>query len=92
MREQLKSYLDQQVAEKEAADKERKMADEAYRAAMIARDERAVQLDLMEKECRKRLDQACFQYNRALVIIHKHGTNIFLKTEKISLKTWGNFR
>lgn len=66
-REQLKAWLDQQMKEKEAADKERKAAEEAYREAMKARDERALQLDQMEKECRKRLEEACLRFNKALV-------------------------
>lgn len=53
--------------EREAADKERKAADDAYKAAVIARDDRAIQLDNMEKDCRKRLERACCMFNRALV-------------------------
>ncbi|XP_044254489.1 RIB43A-like with coiled-coils protein 2 [Tribolium madens] len=65
-RDQVKSWLDQQIMEKEAADKERKAAEEAYREAIKARDQRALQLDKMEKECRKRLEEACLRFNRAL--------------------------
>ena len=66
-RDQVKAWLDQQIMEKEAADKERKAAEEAYREAIMARDQRALQLDKMEKECRKRLEEACIRFNRALV-------------------------
>ncbi|KAF2901612.1 hypothetical protein ILUMI_04569 [Ignelater luminosus] len=65
-REQVKSWLDQQIEEREAADKERKAADEAYKAAVIARDERAIELDVMEKQCRKQLLRACCNFNKAL--------------------------
>ncbi|XP_022921008.1 RIB43A-like with coiled-coils protein 1 [Onthophagus taurus] len=65
-REQIKAYLDQQMLEREAADKERKAAEEAYKAAVMARDQRAVELDVMEKECRKKLLVATCRYNKAL--------------------------
>lgn len=62
--------MDQQIEEREAADKERKAADEAYKAAVIARDERAIELDIMEKQCRKQLLRACCTFNKALVGIN----------------------
>ncbi|XP_045480184.1 RIB43A-like with coiled-coils protein 2 [Harmonia axyridis] len=65
-REQIKSWLDQQMQEKEAAQKEQKAAEEAYKAAMVARDERALQLERMEMECRKRLYEANRKFNAAL--------------------------
>jgi hypothetical protein len=66
-RDQVRAWLDQQMMEKEAADQERKAAEEAYREAIFARDQRALQLDQMEKDCRKRLEEACLRFNRALV-------------------------
>lgn len=65
-REQIKSWLNQQLEEKESAEKERKAAEDAYQAAIIARDNRAVQLEHLEKECKKRLELACLRYNKAL--------------------------
>ncbi|XP_044748873.1 RIB43A-like with coiled-coils protein 2 [Coccinella septempunctata] len=65
-REQIKAWLDQQMQEKEAALKEQKVAEEAYKAAMVARDERALQLERMEMECRKRLYEANRRFNAAL--------------------------
>ncbi|KAF5275542.1 hypothetical protein FQR65_LT04145 [Abscondita terminalis] len=65
-REQVQSWLQQQMEERESADKDRKTADEAYQAAVIARDARAIELDRMEKDCRKRLDRACCMFNKAL--------------------------
>ncbi|KAF7275622.1 hypothetical protein GWI33_011489, partial [Rhynchophorus ferrugineus] len=65
-REQISAWLHQQMVEKEQAEKERKMADEAYKAAVIARDQRAIELDNMERECRRKLQEACTRYNLAL--------------------------
>ncbi|KAK4886243.1 hypothetical protein RN001_002514 [Aquatica leii] len=65
-REQIQSWLQQQMEERDNADKERKAADEAYKAAVIARDARAIELDRLEKDCRKRLERACCMFNRAL--------------------------
>ncbi|KAK5643102.1 hypothetical protein RI129_006947 [Pyrocoelia pectoralis] len=65
-RDQTQSWLQQQMEERESADKERKIADDAYKAAVIARDQRALELDKMEKDCRKRLERACCMFNRAL--------------------------
>lgn len=66
-KEQTKAWLCQQIQERQAAEKERKEAEEAYKAAIIARDSRAIELDQMERECRKRLELACARYNQALV-------------------------
>lgn len=63
----MRSWLSQQIEERKAAEKERQMAEDAYKAAVIARDNRAIELDHMEKECRKRLEIACVRFNKALV-------------------------
>ena len=55
------------MLEKEAADRERKRAEDAYKAAVLARDSRAIELDNLDKECRKKLQLSCCQYNKALV-------------------------
>lgn len=72
------------MLEREAAEKERKAAEDAYKAAIIARDQRAIDLDSMEKDCRKRLELACCKYNKALVrnmgdilLINKCNEDIF---------------
>ncbi|KAL3267126.1 hypothetical protein HHI36_011266 [Cryptolaemus montrouzieri] len=65
-REQIKAWLDQQMQEKEAAQREQKMAEEAYKAAMVARDERALELEKMENDCRRRLYEANRRFNAAL--------------------------
>jgi hypothetical protein len=64
-RDQVRAWLDQQMMEKEAADQERKAAEEAYREAIFARDQRALQLDQMEKDCRKRLEEACLRVQQS---------------------------
>ena len=66
-REQFRSWLEQQMAERKAAENDRKVAQEALDAALIARDKRACELDRMEQECRKRLDEANYRFNKALV-------------------------
>ncbi|XP_030745741.1 RIB43A-like with coiled-coils protein 2 [Sitophilus oryzae] len=65
-KEQINAWLHQQMLEKEQAEKERKMAEDAYKAAVIARDQRAIELDNMERTCRRRLEEACTKYNLAL--------------------------
>ncbi|CAH1104551.1 unnamed protein product [Psylliodes chrysocephalus] len=65
--EEIKSWLGQQMREKELAEKDQKMAEEAYKAAMLARDHRALELEEMEKECRRKLQKACIKYNEALM-------------------------
>lgn len=57
------------MQEKDNAEKERKAAEDAYKAAVIARDQRAVEMDKMEKDCRKQLQGACLRFNKALVSI-----------------------
>lgn len=57
------------MEERNAAEKERIAAEDAYKAAVLARDARAIELDQMEKDCRKRLDDACRRFNKALVCI-----------------------
>ena len=78
-REQFRSWLEQQVAERKAADNDRKVAQAAFDDALIARDKRACELDKMEQECRRRLDEANLRFNIALVsyieIIHFNNVN-----------------
>ncbi|XP_066257088.1 RIB43A-like with coiled-coils protein 2 [Euwallacea similis] len=65
-KKQFRAWLDQQLLEKEQAENERKMAELAYKAAVIAQDQRALELDNLEKVCRKKLDEAATRYNLAL--------------------------
>ncbi|KAJ8915631.1 hypothetical protein NQ315_003415 [Exocentrus adspersus] len=65
-REEIRAWLDQQISERNAADRERRSAEEAYKAAVIARDLRASELDKLEKDCRKKLQMSCLRFNQAL--------------------------
>lgn len=65
--EQQRSWLQQQMRERRRAEEERRRAEDAYQAAMVARDLRACQLDRIEQDCRRRLQQTTEEYNRALV-------------------------
>lgn len=75
------------MLEKEAAEKERKRAEDEYKAAVLARDSRAVELDNLDKECRKKLQLSCCQYNKALVRFYSvNGVmTIILDLEKLFL-------
>ncbi|XP_028141048.2 RIB43A-like with coiled-coils protein 2 [Diabrotica virgifera virgifera] len=64
--EETKAYLEQQIREKVGADKEQKQAEDAYIAAMIARDQRALELDSLEIMCRKKIQEAAVKFNQAL--------------------------
>ncbi|XP_074038232.1 RIB43A-like with coiled-coils protein 2 isoform X2 [Leptinotarsa decemlineata] len=64
--EEIRAWLDQQMREKEKAEKDRKDAEDAYKAALIARDQRSLELEAMERECRKKLQAACLKFNKAL--------------------------
>ncbi|CAG2063437.1 unnamed protein product, partial [Timema podura] len=64
--EQQRAWLEQQMAEQKAAENERKSAEEAYQAALVARDKRACDLDRMEQETRRRLNEATLRFNKAL--------------------------
>ncbi|KAG8267172.1 Protein Tax-1 [Homalodisca vitripennis] len=66
-REQQKAWLEQQMLERCRADEERKQAEQVYHDALVARDKRAVQLDEMERECKRKLEQATCRFNQALV-------------------------
>ncbi|GLV36089.1 uncharacterized protein CBL_01853 [Carabus blaptoides fortunei] len=65
--EQTKAWLEQQLKEQEAAEKELHSAENAYQAAVVARDARAIELAKLEKECKKRLEQATNRFNEALL-------------------------
>lgn len=68
-REQQRAWLEQQMLERCRADEERKQAEKAYHDAVVARDCRAQQLDLLERDCRRRLEQATCRFNLALVLL-----------------------
>ncbi|KAJ1529139.1 hypothetical protein ONE63_005948 [Megalurothrips usitatus] len=64
--EQQRSWLQQQMRERRRAEEERRRAEDAYQAAMVARDLRACQLDRIEQDCRRRLQQTTEEFNQAL--------------------------
>ena len=66
-KEQMQSWVMQQINERRAAEKERRDAEKAYQEAVIARDKRAISLEYMEQDCRRRLNEATARFNRALV-------------------------
>ncbi|KAF5285339.1 hypothetical protein FQA39_LY04438 [Lamprigera yunnana] len=65
-KEQIQSWLQQQVEERESAENEQRAAENAYKEAIDARDQRALELERLEKDCRKRLEKACCMFNRSL--------------------------
>lgn len=65
--EQQKAWLEQQMLERCRADKEREEAENFYHEALVARDQRTMQLDAMERECKRRLELANVRFNQALV-------------------------
>lgn len=65
-REEYRWWLEKQKGERVQVEKERQEADDAYVAAVIARDQRARTLDQMERDCRRRLNEANARFNRAL--------------------------
>ncbi|XP_019881623.1 RIB43A-like with coiled-coils protein 2 [Aethina tumida] len=66
-REQLKAWLDQQLSEKKQAKEDRKVALDHYRAAVISRDNKILELAEMERSCKRKLDYAIQKFNTALV-------------------------
>ncbi|OAD57189.1 RIB43A-like with coiled-coils protein 2 [Eufriesea mexicana] len=59
-------WIEKQKSERTQAERERQEAEKAYEAAVISRDKRAMALDQMERECRRRLNEANARFNRAL--------------------------
>lgn len=65
-KEQMQSWVMQQMNERRAAEKERRDAEKAYQDAVIARDKRAITLELMEEDCRRKLREAAAKFNKTL--------------------------
>jgi len=66
-REQMRWWIHRQKEEREAAEKARRDAEDAYQEVIFSRDKRAMTLARMEEECRRRLNEATATFNRALV-------------------------
>ncbi|CAH1634863.1 unnamed protein product [Spodoptera littoralis] len=82
MAAQKNSWLEQQVQERKAAEEERKKAEAAYMMAIKARDNRAGELDKLERECRYRLGQANLKYNEALAAEKKQLEQVLKEQEE----------
>ncbi|XP_023942715.2 RIB43A-like with coiled-coils protein 2 [Bicyclus anynana] len=82
MAAQKNAWLEQQVQERKAAQEERKQAEAAYMMAIRARDERAGELDKLERDCRYRLGQANLRYNEALATEKKQLEQILKEQEE----------
>ncbi|XP_034171200.2 RIB43A-like with coiled-coils protein 2 [Osmia lignaria lignaria] len=65
-KEQMRWWIEKQKDERVQLDRERQEAEKAYQEAVISRDKRAVALDQMEEECRRRLNEATARFNRAM--------------------------
>ncbi|XP_001607133.1 RIB43A-like with coiled-coils protein 2 [Nasonia vitripennis] len=65
-REQMQSWIMQQVQERRLAEREKRDTEQAYQEALLSRDRRALALEHMELECRRRLSEATARFNRAL--------------------------
>lgn len=68
--EQTKAWLEQQIKEQRQAEKDRKDAEDAYQAAVVGRDNRAQELDRLERECKTKLQEAICGFNKSLVNIY----------------------
>jgi len=65
-REQQRAWLEQQMLERCRAQEEQRRAEAAYQEALVAQDLRAAQLDALERDCRRQLEQATSRFNQAL--------------------------
>ncbi|XP_043601141.1 RIB43A-like with coiled-coils protein 2 [Bombus pyrosoma] len=71
-KEEMRWWIEKQKNERMQAEREREEAEKAYEAAVISRDKRAMALDQMERDCRRRLNEATAQFNRALAEEQKY--------------------
>jgi hypothetical protein len=65
--EQCRSWLEQQITERRAADSNKRAAQKAYDEATLARDKRACEIEKMEQECQRQINEANLRFNKALV-------------------------
>ena len=65
--EQAREWAEQQMREKAQADQNQKTADRLYELKMRELDQRAMELAQAEDACRKAIDQATTDYNKAQV-------------------------
>ncbi|KAK1131399.1 hypothetical protein K0M31_017684 [Melipona bicolor] len=65
-KDELRWWIEKQKNERMQAERERQETEKAYQTAVISRDKRAMALDQMERDCRRRLNEATARFNRAL--------------------------
>ena len=65
--EQLREWSNQQLRERRQADDNQKKADRLYELKARELDQRAMELQKAEEECRKAINVATKDYNQALV-------------------------
>ncbi|KZC07474.1 PREDICTED: RIB43A-like with coiled-coils protein 2 [Dufourea novaeangliae] len=65
-KEERRYWIEKQKEERVQAERDCQEAEKAYQEAVISRDKRAMALDQMERECRRRLNEATARFNRAL--------------------------
>lgn len=65
-KEQLREWAEQQMREKRQADENQKKADRLYELKMKELDQRAMELQKAEEDCRQAIDDATKDYNKAL--------------------------
>lgn len=68
--EQLREWSEQQMKERKQAEANQKKADRLYELKMRELDQRAMDLQIAEENCKKAIDQATAEYNKALVSKH----------------------
>lgn len=66
-KDETRYWIEKQMEERVKIERDRQEAEKAYQEAVISRDKRAAALDQMERECRRRLNEATARFNRALV-------------------------
>ncbi|XP_033321550.2 RIB43A-like with coiled-coils protein 2 [Megalopta genalis] len=71
-KEETRYWIEQQKGERVRIEREHREAEKAYQEAVISRDKRAAALDQMERECRRRLNEATARFNRALAEEQDH--------------------
>lgn len=69
--EQLREWSTQQAREKEQARLNQEKADRLYELKMKELDQRAMELQKAEEECKRAINMATTDYNQALVSIYK---------------------
>lgn len=65
--EQLREWTEQQQRERQQAELNQKKADHLYELKMKELDQRAMELQKSEEECRRAINEATKDYNLALV-------------------------